>query len=635
MKEQASKGQPERKSPAFDWLAVWILFSAWSSLSGWCLALSGLLNPVATSLSFALFFGGLFICRSHLTSAGKLTPLRILRSRYWVPKIWLGLTLLALIGGITHTPNNYDYLTYRFPRVLYWTWDHAWYWVPTINNRINYSGPGFEWLMASQFVLLKTDRFFFLINFVSYLFLPGLVFSVFSHLGISKRIAWWWMWVFPCGYCYILQAASTGNDSFAAVYLLASIRYLYRSKDAPSIKNLTLSSLAIALTTGAKASNLPLVLPWLTVLFFHRKGLLEKCRPVTAALILMVSAAVSFLPMALLNIHYTGDFAGDPANRGKMKISNPVIGLLGNSFLLTKDNLSPPIFPRPINWTPMVPSFLKAGLDRDFPRMYLHSGELQIEEDAGVGIGIVLFTGLFVVMGVRARVTGKRTVRPYYNQALWIVGAGVLAWLGYMTKMGSEATSRLIAAYYPLLIAAVLVPVALDGRTMKCRLLKGAGFLAILSAIPLVILSPSRPLFPVPAISNLMTIIHIPSEIIGRYNDVYGVYGGRANEFKDLVATFPPGEQTIGFLQGGNDSEVSLWRPFGARKLVEVTPNDSREKIQAQGIHYVLVSQDALVDAYHTTIASVADKWSAKIIQEKDIELMAHVGREPWYLLSL
>ena len=315
MKKRKATGPHESKKASIDWLALWILFSAWSSLSGWCLAFSGLLNPVAIVLSYALFFGGLFFFRCQLQGEGALMRERIIRSRFWVPKIWLGLALLALIGGIIHTPNNYDYLTYRFPRVLYWTWEQSWYWVSTINERINYSGTGFEWLMVPLFVLFKTDQLFFLINFISYLFLPGLIFSVFSHLGIAKRICWWWMWVFPCGYCYILQAASVGNDSFAAIYFLASLHYLYRATDAPSVRNLTFSALAIALTTGAKASNLPLVLPWLIVLFFHRKGFLDKCRPAIVALVLIVSATVSFLPMAILNIHYTGDFAGDLINR--------------------------------------------------------------------------------------------------------------------------------------------------------------------------------------------------------------------------------------------------------------------------------------------------------------------------------
>jgi len=99
------------------------------------------------------------------------------------------LAALAFVGGMTHAPDNYDYLTYRFPRVLYWSWYHAWSWIPTVDQRMNYSATGFEWLMVPLFIVFKTDRLFFLINFIVYLLLPGVVFSIFSHLGISKRIS--------------------------------------------------------------------------------------------------------------------------------------------------------------------------------------------------------------------------------------------------------------------------------------------------------------------------------------------------------------------------------------------------------------------------------------------------------------
>jgi hypothetical protein len=625
----------ERKGVSLDWLALWILFSAWSSLSGWCLSACGYLDRAGMAFSYALFLGVLILFRSHLHGGGGLAGWRLFRSRALAPRIWLVLAVLAFVGGMAHAPNNYDYLTYRFTRVLHWSWEHAWIWIPTINLRMNYSGTGFEWLMAPLFIVFKTDRLFFLINFIPYLLLPGVIFSVFSRLGISKRISWWWMWVLPGGYCYILQAASAGNDSFAALYFLASLHYLFQAKASSVARNLTLSCVAIALMTGAKASNLPLVLPWLTVLFFHRKRLLEKCRPAMIAVILMVAAAVSFLPMALLNIHFTGDYAGDPDNSGEMKVGNPVSGVLGNSIELAKDNLAPPLWPQAIDWEPMLPSRLKANLLRDFPRLDLRSGELQIEEEAGLGLGIFLFASLFIVGGIWARVADPSLIVARNGQAMGIVCAGAIAWLAFMSKMGSEATSRLIAAYYPLLIAGILVMVSLEGRVVRRLVFRWVGCIAMLSAIPLVILSPARPLFPVQAVANLMAKWHIPAGIVARYNQVYGVYAVRADAFKELTASIPPGERTIGFLQGGDDPEVSLWRPFGTRKVMEVTPEDSREELKARGIHFVVVSQDALADRYHTTVALLAARWPGSLVAEKSIVLKVRRGPETWYLFSL
>jgi hypothetical protein len=624
-----------KKGASFDWLALWILFSAWSSLSGWCLSAFGYLNPAGINFSYSIFLACLILCRAHLQVEAGRPGWKILRSRLLAPKIWLLLTAFALAGGILYSPNNYDYLSYRFPRLLYWSWDHAWGRIPTIDERMNYSGTGFEWLMAPLFIVFKTDRLFFLINFLSYLLMPGLVFSVFSRLGISKRISWWWMSILPCGYCYILQAASAGNDAFAAVYLLASLHYLLQMKDSSAPRNLALSCLAIALMTGAKASNLPLVLPWLILLFFRGKSFLKSVRPGLFAIFLVLAAAVSFLPVALLNIQFTGDYSGDPDNSTKMKVSNPVIGVAGNSLQLMTDNLSPPLLPRRIDWTVRLPSQLKAYLLRDFPRLDLHMGELQIEEEAGLGLGIVLYVSLFIVAGIVARLRDRSLIAPQNRRALWVVGAGAIALLAYMSKMASEATSRLIAAYYPLLVAGVLVLASLDGRILHRRIFGWIGILVMLSALPLVILSPARPLFPVQAVSEIMAWSHVPAEIIARYQQVYAVYAERSDAFKEFIAALPPGEQAIGFLQDGDDSEVSLWRPFGARNVIEVTPEDSREELRARGIQFVVVSQKALTIRHHTTLPLLLAKWSGSLVEEKSLILMVHVGPEKWYLLRL
>jgi hypothetical protein len=623
------------KKAACDWLALWILLSAWSCLSGWFLSACGYLVPAGIAVSFVLFLGSLALFRSWLVRAGSRHGWKMVRSRFLVPKIWLALAILELIGGLAYAPNNYDFMSYRFTRVLYWTWQHGWFWVPTVDHRVNYSGTGFEWLMIPIFVVFKTDRLFFLINFIPYLLLPGLIFSVFSGLGISKRISWWWMWVFPCGYCYILQAASAGNDSFAVVYFLASIHYLLQAKSSSSIKNLVLSCLAVALMTSAKASNLPLVLPWLVVLFFHQKEYLEKCSFALLAGVLVVAATVSFLPMALLNIHYTGDYAGDPNNSTLMKVRNPLLGVVGNSLQLAKDNLMLPVWPRPIDWANMIPSGLKADIVAGFPRLDIHSGELQVEEQAGLGLGSVLFAGLFLLRGLYARTVDSKLIAPRNNLALWVVGSGALAWMVYMSKMGSEATSRLIAAYYPLLVAGVLVVSSLDGQIVRRRIFKWVGALAMLSAGPLVILSPARPLFPVQVVSSLMLKSHVSPEIIDRYDQVYSVYATRSDAFGEILALIPPGEQTIGLLQAGDEQVAALWRPFGTRNILEVTPADSRNELKAHRIHFVVISQDALTFRYHTDLAVLLAKWSGSTVAEKRITLLVRAGPQTWYLVAM
>jgi len=116
-----------------------------------------------------------------------------------------------------------------------------------------------------------------------------------------------------------------------------------------------------------------------------------------------------------------------------------------------------------------------------------------------------------------------------------------------MTKMGSESTSRLIASYYPLLIAGILVIASLDGRIVHRRMFRWVGLIAMLSAIPLVVACPARPLFPVQIVSKIMVKSHIPAWLLTRYNNVYSVYASRADPFEELTASIPSGSALEAF----------------------------------------------------------------------------------------
>ena len=67
---------------------------------------------------------------------------------------------MIMLGGLFHRPTDYDYLTYRFPRLLHWWWDHRWFWIDSTDDRVNTSAVGMEWMMAPSFFLFRTDRLF-------------------------------------------------------------------------------------------------------------------------------------------------------------------------------------------------------------------------------------------------------------------------------------------------------------------------------------------------------------------------------------------------------------------------------------------------------------------------------------------
>ena len=129
-------------------LRLWIYISAWCSASGWVLSAFGYLNRTGYAVAL-LFFVGILI---PIHGRGRWWPQTISLRRFNplfrgspVPRIWLLFALLSFIGGVIYHPANYDYLTYRFPRVLHWCAEQRWQWISTVDVRINLSAAGFEW----------------------------------------------------------------------------------------------------------------------------------------------------------------------------------------------------------------------------------------------------------------------------------------------------------------------------------------------------------------------------------------------------------------------------------------------------------------------------------------------------------
>ena len=249
-----------------------------------------------------------------------------------------------------------------------------------------------EWLTAPLLLFTKSDRALFLVNFIPFLLLPGLVFSVFTRLGVRARVAWQWMWLLPTGYNFLLQAGSICNDTFPAVFALAAIDFAARAWRSRRAADLWHSILAAALLTGAKASNLPLLLPW-AILIFPVVPLLRR-KPLATLSVLLLSALVSFLPMAVLNNHFCGDWSGAKLEPAFMVMKDPAVGLYGNPFQLLLDNSIPPVFPLAGWWNQhaplFMPHFLTEAADNYFDAGFFSVGELPTEDWAGIGFGLCL-----------------------------------------------------------------------------------------------------------------------------------------------------------------------------------------------------------------------------------------------------
>src|SRR5579859_650280 len=185
--------------PVQPFVRLWIWISAFATLAGWTLSSFGQLNRAGYLIAFVAFSIFVFLRRKNLGFNGKrrFSSSRkfFRRFRRPLPFCFLLLAVLIFVSGAIYPPDNYTGLTYRAGRVLQWLSHGHWFWIHTTDFRMNDRACGVEWLTAPILLFTDSTRALFLLNFVPFLLMPGLIFSIFTRLGINGRVARQWMWL--------------------------------------------------------------------------------------------------------------------------------------------------------------------------------------------------------------------------------------------------------------------------------------------------------------------------------------------------------------------------------------------------------------------------------------------------------
>lgn len=628
----------ERRSPSarLSLTALWLLTCGYFSLVGWALSLAHALDSTGYTVAVAGLLLGLLALsrRPGIEWRRALIPPKLRwRFRRLLPLVYVLSAFCVWLGGILYLPNNYDALTYRIPRVLHWLAEHHWHWVTTNNLRINIGGTGFEWLMAPVFALTGSDRPLFLINAVSYLALPGLWFGFLTQLGVRRRVAWSWMWLMPTGYCFVLQAGGIGNDMMSALFCLASISFTLKSRRSGRLSDLFLGALSAALLTATKTTNLPLLLPW--ALAAMTAGRSVRFKPILACGLLVICLSASFLPIALLNLRHTGSWAGDSSDRYRVRIHNPVFGVLGNTIQMIAGNAEPPIIPVAKSWNRVVGRQLETGIGQklmqNFPCFRLTCNELAQEERAGLGLGMtgLLVVSVLAVLRYRQATTNSGAIKL----GLLVCTGGWVSLVAYMAAMGSEATARLLAPYYPLLFAFFLLSPRQESL-VRHRWWKIVASLAALSALPALILSPSRPLWPAERVCNLLLLKFPHNPSIERLATVYSVYGSRAEGLAPLLQRIPRDVTEIGFIAEDDDLEAPLWRPFGIRRVTSLNPGNLASAL-GRRISIIVATPSAVERLFGCSFTEWLRTAHLKMIGSQRWQNYASQPARTWFVLGV
>jgi hypothetical protein len=537
---------------------------------------------------------------------------------------------LSILGGLLHAPNNFDAMNFRLPKVAGWLMEGGWQWFPANNNSLNTRASGMEWVFAPLLAWTGSDRVLFLTNQLPFLLLPGLVFGVFRGLGAGGRASQFWMWVVPAGYGFTLQAGGIGNDLPAAVFALAAFDFGLRWKKSGEVGHALLALLAAGLMTAVKPTTLPLMLPF-TVLFIRMFGLL-RTYPLRVALAVVPLALASFLPTAILNHRQCGDWTGAAAENASLGKVEPLIGLAGNLINAPLQNLVPPLFPLANVWNEnVVRWFPEPFLERmaaNFEARGATFGvtDIQGEESAGLGLGVCGLLIAGAIFGKRRR----RNPEEWKRQAGWLALWFGLALLAYFSKAGMTTVARHILPYYPFLMLPLVMTPRLRGAVRQ-RWFVALAWLAAISTVVMLLVTPSRPVLPMAAISRALADKN-PSPSLQRLALGYEVYGKRADILGSLREALPSDAKEIGFINHAAGPESPLWKPYGRRTVRHLLPGTDPAEA---GLRHVVLNTKYFPEIRGETPEGWLARLDGSILLRREIRPLVKEPPSEWWVVEL
>jgi hypothetical protein len=215
----------------------------------------------------------------------------------------------------------------------------------------------------------------------------------------------------------------------------------------------------------------------------------------------------------------------------------------------------------------------------------------------------------------------------------FVLAASGVAFLFMMKTSFVSCIGRLLCPYYALLVVPLLLPAG-QALVLRHRIWKlGVILLAVLSAAPLV-LRPERPLVPVRPTLALLHRAGWNGPLLSRVERVFSVYSQRGDAFTPALEALPSDAQVLGLVTY-DDPESTLWKPFGARQIIHVCPEDTGEDVRNRGIRYILVGKARFPLVFTESFEGWLSRMDAEVVKELPLALRAADGPKPWYIVRL
>ena len=153
-------------------------------------------------------------------------------------------------------------------------------------------------------------------------------------------------------------------------------------------------------------------------------------------------------------------------------------------------------------------------------------------------------------------------------------------------------------------------------------------------ALLVLVLTPARPLWPARTVLSKVLALKPGQPLIARALSVYTVYADRSDPLAEVRALLPKELTVVGFMADADDMDVSLWRPFGQRRVEHILLSDSPEQIRQRHVQYVVISGANLAQN-GISLEAWLRLTGAVLVASTAATLKVSQGPQPWHIARL
>jgi hypothetical protein len=488
---------------------------------------------------------------------------------------FLILLLLITLAGSLYTSSVLDSLSYRIPRMLMWLQEGGIHYIDNPDARLNFMTPIWEFAstplyQAAEFRLLWLGSgISWILLYLAFIFISG-------KLGADPKTSRWLAMIPSASVGFVLQAASTMNDVWAAAFIAISLVFILAFEEKRNFSDLVSSGLALSLAAGAKPHFAVLALPWLLWLVLSHSRPLAAIRWKWVVPTAFLGLVCSPLPTFISNhIHY-GSFKG-AAGDGGFGIGPWWMNLLLGTVMMLWQTIQLPINPLAGVINALFQDFAaSSGLSEVAPRFKIASAELPIVDNSSIGFVAALAICIGFVVALRHRTSVPKWIK-------YCLMAGVF---GFLVAVSQVVPSTLGRSFVPFVV--LVIPTALFGLARLRH-----GHLKILSIITVgcaffsIAVSPSHPLWPTKTIAARLPKFE---QGFSRYiNPQKKPYAGIS-----AVNIVPLDAPEIGIMAVGDHSLIRLWDQRNPSIKVRFLPSQtSTDDLARKGPEwFILIAAD-------------------------------------------